>query len=86
MSKKKTSRAANAAEALARLEGLKTFKVSVEKKLYTTGTVEVKAVDSGAAIVKVDQMIASGKLQTTAVEWEDLEYEDCSFSTTGDVD
>jgi len=62
----------------------KTFSVSVEKRLYTTGTVEVKAANALAAVNKVENRIISGKLQTTAVKWDEPEYEDCSFSTTGD--
>ena len=64
----------------------KTFKVSVEKTLYCTGIVEVKAQNPDKAIEKVQAMIDAGQLQTTAVEWGDLIYEDCSFSTTGDVE
>ena len=62
------------------------FNVSVEKRLYCTGVVEVTAKDSDAALKKVSDMIDAGKLQTTAVEWGDAEYEDSSFTTTGDVD
>ena len=62
------------------------FKVSVEKTLYCTGTVEVSAKDSDTALKRISDKINSGKLQTTDVEWNEPEYEDGSFQTTGDVD
>jgi hypothetical protein len=62
------------------------YQVSVEKRLYCTGAVKVSAKDSDEAIEKVSGMINSGKLQTASVEWSDPEYEDLSFTTTGDVD
>ena len=71
------------------------YQVSVEKRLYCTGTVEVSAKDPEAAIKKVRTMIDKGTLQTTQVEWSDPEYdatgervrrEDSSFDVTGDVD
>jgi hypothetical protein len=62
------------------------FKVSVEKRLYCTGSIEVEAESASSAIDDVQGQIHSGTLQTTTVEWNDPEYEDCSFSTTGDVD
>jgi hypothetical protein len=63
------------------------FKVSVEKRLYCTGTVEVTADNAEEAVKKVDDQINSGDLQTSSVDtWDDPEYEDCSFQTTGDVD
>lgn len=62
------------------------FKVSVEKTLYCTGSVEVTAKDSDAALKKVSDKINSGKLQTTSINWGDVEYQDNSFQTTGDVE
>jgi len=62
------------------------FKVSVEKRMYCTGAVEVEAQDADAAQEDVQEHINRGTLQTTTVEWNDPEYEDCSFATTGDVD
>jgi hypothetical protein len=62
------------------------FKVSVEKRLYYTGTVEVEAKGAVGAIAKVNRMIANGKLQSASIAWDDGEYEDFSFKTTGDVD
>lgn len=62
------------------------FKVSVEKRMYCTGAVEVEAQDADAALEEVQGRINMGTLQTTAVEWNDPEYEDCSLTTTGDVD
>jgi len=62
------------------------YKVSVEKRLYTTGIVEVEASTADEAIELVEEQIAKGYLQTTAVKWDDPTYEDDSFVTTGDVD
>ena len=62
------------------------FKVSVEKRLYCTGAVTIEASDEDTAIDIVQQQIERGELQTTAVNWGDPVYEDCSFETTGDVD
>ena len=62
------------------------FKVSVEKRMYATGVVEVEADDSDKACDIVEQQIATGELQTTHVTWGDQTYEDDSFCTTGDVD
>ncbi len=64
------------------------FKVSVMKRLYCTGVIEVSAKDAQAAVDKVTEKIVTGKLQTTDpnIEWGDLEYEDGSFETTDDVD
>ncbi len=61
------------------------FQVSVEKRLYATGIVEVSARDADTAIKKVSHMIDTGKLQTSQIEWTEPEYEDSSFDTTGDV-
>ena len=55
------------------------YQVSVEKRLYCTGTVEVTAKDPDEAILKVRKRIDKGTLQTTQVEWSDPEYEDSSF-------
>jgi hypothetical protein len=62
------------------------FKVSVEKRMYCTGAVEVEAQDADAALEEVKSQINMGALQTDSVEWDDPEYEDCSLATTGDVD
>jgi hypothetical protein len=62
------------------------FRVSVEKRLYQTGVVEVTAKDADVAIKQVSDKINSGKLQTTDIRWSVPEYEDSSFGTTGDVD
>lgn len=64
----------------------KTFLVSVEKRMYATGQVKVKAFTPEDAIQTIDYQIANGKLQTSAVEWTEPTYEDCTFGTTGDVD
>lgn len=64
----------------------KKFKVSVEKRMYATGIVEVSARTPELAQTKVEKMIMEGKLQTNDIEWSEPEYEDCSLFTTGDVD
>lgn len=62
------------------------YGVSVEKRLYATGIVTVEAESEDDAIAQVEADIVAGRLQTTAVEWGELEYEDSTFQTTGDVD
>jgi hypothetical protein len=62
------------------------FNVSVEKRLYCTGNIEVEANDSDDALCQVSNKISLGELQTTDIEWGDPEYEDSSFQTTGDVE
>jgi hypothetical protein len=66
------------------------FKVSVEKQHTTTGVIEVEAADADAAIPKVEEMMVNQQnpLQTTSGEilWDEPEYDDGSFTTTGDVD
>lgn len=62
------------------------FIVSVEKRLYATGTVEINCDTIEHAIELVESKIDNGELQTTAIEWDDPQYEDMSFMTTGDVD
>lgn len=62
------------------------FSVSVEKRMYATGTVRVDCDNADQAVELVQSQIDNGLLQTTAVEWGDAKYEDCSFVTTGDVD
>jgi hypothetical protein len=62
------------------------FSVSIEKRMYCTGIIEVEAENADVALEDVQGRINMGILQTTTVEWNDPEYEDCSFTTTGDVD
>lgn len=63
------------------------YKVSVEKRMYATGTVVVTNAESEEhAVSTVRDMIDRGELQTTSVKWGDAEYEDSSFDTTGDVE
>jgi len=65
------------------------YKVSVEKMTRHTGFVLVdsKTADEATELVNmVNKRIANGDLQTSAVEWDDPEYEDGSFCTTGDVE
>lgn len=63
----------------------KEFNVTVEKMQYLSGVVKVTAQNFRKAISKVDKLINTGKLQTTMIEWGDPDYEDGSFTTTGDV-
>ena len=63
----------------------KEFEVTVEKMQYLSGVVKVTAQNPDAAIKKIQDKIYSGKLQTTMIEWGDPDYEDGSFTTTGDV-
>lgn len=64
---------------------MKTYDVEVQKYMYAIGTVRVEAEDEQAARDQTEARILAGKLQTTAVKWDDPEYEDCSFETTGEV-
>ncbi len=64
------------------------FVVFVEKKLTVSGSMIVYADDEFAAEKKVHDMITSGKLQSSEdqINWDDPDYVDLSFTTTGDVD
>ena len=62
------------------------FKVTVEKTQTCSGIVEVEAGNAAAAQASVDVDIQSGKLQTTAVNWDDPVYDDFSFKTTSDIE
>ena len=62
------------------------YKVTVEKTQTCSGIVEVEADGPVAAQEAVDRDIESGKLQTTAVNWDDPDYNDGSFKTTGDIE
>ena len=61
------------------------FEVSVEKRMYATGSITVDCDTAEQAVELVETKIANGVLQTTDVEWGDEQYEDGSFCTTGDV-
>jgi hypothetical protein len=65
---------------------MKRFRVPVERRLYVTGYVEVKAANKLAAFRAVQSRIDTGKIQTTDAVWGDPEYEDHSFDATGDVE
>lgn len=62
------------------------YDVRVEKRMYATGIVTIDADDSRDAIDVVQTQIDRGELQTTAVDWGDVRYEDLSFETTGDAE
>lgn len=62
------------------------FNVSVEKQLLVTGIVVVEADSADEAIAITDERIVCGELETTHPQWDDPEYEDFTFVTTGDVE
>ena len=62
------------------------YSVSVEKRMYVTGTVKIEHGSEQEAVELVQSQIDKGTLQTTDVEWDEPQYEDFSFFTTGDVD
>ena len=66
----------------------KKFRVTVEKMLLQSGVIEVSAEDAPAALKKVFQDVYTGRMQTTdkRITWDDPEYIDNSFQTTGDVE
>ena len=67
---------------------MKNFNVTVEKMYRVSGVITVKANSPEEANDKRDDKILSGKLQTNdpKINWGDMDYEDSSFKTTGDVD
>ena len=66
------------------------YKVTVEKLLRQSGTIEVEALTPDNAEAKVQAMMLDDKapLQTidSRIAWDTPEYEDHTFQTTGDVD
>jgi hypothetical protein len=61
------------------------FSVSVEKRMYSTGTYEIEASNADEAMEKVSALINKGELSTSQItDWDDPEYEDLSFQTPGD--
>jgi len=60
--------------------------VSVEKRMFATGTIEIDCEDADQAIKLVQDGIDRGVLHTSDVDWHEPQYEDCSFATTGDCD
>ena len=62
------------------------FKVSVEKRLYATGAVEVDCDNHEQAVEMIQSQIDKDELQTSSILWDEANYEDCSFTTTGDVE
>jgi hypothetical protein len=61
-------------------------KVSVEQRMYCTGTVTVDCDNPDQAVEMVQNQINKGILLPSAIEWSEPEYEDFSFGITGDVD
>lgn len=64
----------------------KEFLVTVEKPIYCTGTVKVKATDIRIALKTVKANIKSGKLQDINVNWEEPEYQEGPIKATGGVE
>lgn len=62
------------------------FGVSVEKTLYCTGVIEVEAENATEAEEKVNSGIIDGTYTSDKIDWDDPEYDDFSFKTTGDVE
>ena len=61
------------------------YKVSVEKRMYCTGTVEVDCDNPDQAEELVQEQINSSTLRVGKIKWGKPQYEDFSFATTGDV-
>lgn len=62
------------------------FSVTVEKQMYCSGTIEVIAETYEEAQALVETGIKLGTIQTSLIkDWDDPEYVDESFKTTGDV-
>jgi len=64
----------------------KKYKVTVEKIMWYTGSVEVTAPNPDAAEAKVKKMIDSHDLEMDTVTWNEGSFEEGTFRTTGDVD
>jgi hypothetical protein len=66
---------------------MKNYAVKVVKLLRVEGTVEIKAESEEAALKTVQERMSDTKnpMQTTEPDWDDPEYIDFSFETTGDV-
>ena len=62
------------------------FKVSVVKRMYATGSIEVEADSAEEAEEIIEEQIESGELKTTDINWSEHQYEDSTFETTGDVE
>lgn len=62
------------------------YSVSVEKTTRSTGSVTVDCDTAEQALELVQRQIGSGELKPHNVEWDEPEFEDFSFNTTGDVD
>jgi hypothetical protein len=62
------------------------FEVPVEKRMCATGKVSVDCDNAEQAVKMVQNQIDTGVLQTTMIEWDEPQYEDCSFTTTDEVD
>ncbi len=65
------------------------FEVTVEKQQTVSGLITVEAKDADAALAAVNRMMNDQKnpLQTSdsRIEWDEPDYVEGSFQTTGDV-
>lgn len=61
-------------------------KVSVEKRMYATGVVEVDCDNAEQAFDQVQREIADGHLLDTDIEWSEPVYEGGSMTATEDID
>jgi len=62
------------------------YLVQVEKQKYFTGAVSVQAESMNGAIAKTQERINTGALQSSGIDWNEGEYEDNTFKTTGDAE
>ena len=63
------------------------YQVTVERKGYLTGVVEVSACSPEDAELKVQKQIRNGTLQVSDVAWGGFQEEDGEhFYTTGDIE
>lgn len=62
------------------------YSVGVEKYMRCTGRIAVLAESEDEALDIAADSIDTGVLQTTDVPWGESEYEDLSFSTTGEIE
>lgn len=62
------------------------YKVTVEKRLYVSGVVEINAADQNDALDRAEEQIFTGNLKSSDVEWSEPQEEIGTFVVTGDVD
>lgn len=64
----------------------KEFKVTVEKPIFCTGIVKVKATTLKEALKTVKANIKNGKIQDVDVNWSEPEYQEGPIKTTGEAE